>query len=79
MNVTIPILITIHSNLFAERRSRIGRSFFFSGRNRKAGLNADLGITIHRSINPPESYINEIFPFSGSLGIFLQILKTGNL
>ncbi len=51
---------------------RIGRSFFFSRKTSKAGLNADLGITVHRSTNPPEGYITEIFPFSGSLGVFYR-------
>jgi hypothetical protein len=51
---------------------RIGRSFFFSRKISKAGLNADLGITVHRYTNPPEGHITEIIPFSGSLGVFYR-------
>lgn len=51
---------------------RVGRSIFFSKKNSKAGLNADLGITIHRYTNPPEGYITDFVPFSGSLGVFYR-------
>jgi hypothetical protein len=51
---------------------RIGRSFLFSRRTGKAGLSSDLGIAIHRYTNPPEGFITEIVPFSGSLGVFFR-------
>lgn len=51
---------------------RIGRSFLFSRKPGRAGINVDLGITIHRSTNPPEGYITDIIPFSGSAGFFYR-------
>lgn len=51
---------------------RLGRSFLIPGRTSRLGLNADLGVTIHRHTNPPEGYITELFPISASLGIFYR-------
>lgn len=51
---------------------RIGRSFLIPGRASRFGLNADLGVTIHRHTNPPEGYITELRPISGSLGFFYR-------
>jgi hypothetical protein len=51
---------------------RIGRSFLIPGRTSRFGLNADLGITVHRHTNPPEGYITELRPISGSLGFFYR-------
>lgn len=51
---------------------RLGRSFLIPGRTSRFGLNADLGVAIHRHTNPPEGYITELFPISGSLGIFYR-------
>ena len=51
---------------------RIGRSFLIPGRASRYGLNADLGIVIHRRTNPPEGYITDIVPISGSLGFFYR-------
>ena len=51
---------------------RIGRSFLIPGRTSRLGLNADLGVAVHRSTNPPEGYITELFPISGSLGFFYR-------
>lgn len=51
---------------------RIGRSFLFSRKPGRAGINVDLGITIHRHTNPPEGYITDIIPFSGSAGFFYR-------
>ena len=51
---------------------RIGRSFLFPGRSRRFGLNAELGVTVHRTTNPPEGYITEFFPFSVSAGFFYR-------
>lgn len=51
---------------------RIGRSFLFSRKPGKAGINLDLGVTVFRSTNPPEGYITEIIPFSGSAGFFYR-------
>ncbi len=51
---------------------RIGRSFLFAKKPGRAGINIDLGITIHRSSNPPEGYITDIIPFSGSAGFFYR-------
>ncbi len=51
---------------------RIGRSFLFSRKPGRAGINIDLGITIHRHTNPPEGYITDIIPFSGSAGFFYR-------
>jgi hypothetical protein len=42
------------------------------GRASRFGLNADLGVAIHRSTNPPEGYITELFPISASLGFFYR-------
>jgi hypothetical protein len=49
---------------------RIGRSFLIPGRASRFGLNADLGVTVHRHTNPPGGYITELRPISGSLGFF---------
>ena len=51
---------------------RIGRSFLIPGRTSRVGLNADLGVVIHRRTNPPEGYITDIVPISGSLGFFYR-------
>lgn len=51
---------------------RLGRSFFFSDKPGRAGINIDLGITIHRYTNPPEGYITSLIPFSGSAGFFYR-------
>ncbi len=51
---------------------RIGRSFLLPGRASRFGLNADLGVTVHRHTNPPEGYITELRPVSGSLGFFYR-------
>jgi len=51
---------------------RIGRSFLIPGKSSRYGLNADLGFAIHRYPNPPEGYITDIFPISGSLGFFYR-------
>jgi len=51
---------------------RLGRSFLIPGRTSRFGLNADLGVAIHRHTNPPEGYITELFPISASLGIFYR-------
>ncbi len=51
---------------------RLGRSFLIPGRSSRFGLNADLGLAIHRHTNPPAGYITELFPISGSLGIFYR-------
>lgn len=51
---------------------RIGRSFLFAGRTGRAGVNADLGVTVHRYSNPPEGYITDLVPFSGSIGFFYR-------
>ena len=51
---------------------RIGRSFLFSRKPGKAGINIDLGVTIHRHTNPPEGYITEFWPISGSAGFFYR-------
>jgi hypothetical protein len=51
---------------------RIGRSFLFSGRTGRAGVNADLGVTVHRYTNPPEGYITDLVPISGSIGFFYR-------
>ena len=51
---------------------RLGRSFLIPGRTSRFGLNADLGVAIHRSTNPPEGYITGLFPISGSLGFFYR-------
>jgi len=51
---------------------RIGRSFIIPGRSSRFGLNADLGVTFHRSTNPPEGYITDFVPISGSLGFFYR-------
>jgi hypothetical protein len=51
---------------------RIGRSFLFSQKPGRAGINIDLGITVHRYTNPPEGYITDIIPFSGSAGFFYR-------
>ncbi|MHC1731001.1 MAG: hypothetical protein AB9888_03040 [Bacteroidales bacterium] len=51
---------------------RIGRSFLIPGRTSRFGMNADLGVTVHRHTNPPEGYITELRPISGSLGFFYR-------
>ncbi|GEM_PF-508138 len=51
---------------------RIGRSFLFPGRSSRVGVNAELGVTVHRTTNPPEGYITELFPFSVSAGFFYR-------
>lgn len=51
---------------------RLGRSFLIPGRTSRFGLNADMGVAIHRHTNPPEGYITELFPISGSLGVFYR-------
>jgi hypothetical protein len=51
---------------------RIGRSFLIPGRTSRFGLNADLGVTVHRHTNPPDGYITELRPISGSLGFFYR-------
>lgn len=51
---------------------RIGRSFLFPGRASRFGMNMDLGLTVHRHTNPPEGYITELRPISGSLGFFYR-------
>lgn len=51
---------------------RIGRSFLIPGRTSRFGMNADLGVTVHRHTNPPEGYVTELFPISGSLGLFYR-------
>jgi hypothetical protein len=51
---------------------RVGRSFLFPGRSSKYGLNADIGFAIHRYSDPPEGYITDLFPISGSLGFFCR-------
>jgi len=51
---------------------RLGRSFFFSHKPGRAGINIDLGITIHRHTNPPEGYMTDFIPFSGSAGFFYR-------
>jgi hypothetical protein len=51
---------------------RLGRSFLIPGRASRFGVNADLGVAIHRHTNPPEGYITELFPISGSLGVFYR-------
>ena len=51
---------------------RVGRSFLIPGRSSRLGLNADIGIAFHRYSNPPEGYITDIVPISGSLGFFYR-------
>jgi hypothetical protein len=51
---------------------RIGRSFLIPGRASRFGMNMDLGLTVHRYTNPPEGYITELRPISGSLGFFYR-------
>ncbi len=51
---------------------RIGRSFLFRSKTGRAGLNADIGFAIHRHTNPPEGYITEVIPISGSAGFFYR-------
>lgn len=51
---------------------RLGRSFLIPGRASRFGLNADLGVTIHRYSNPPEGYLTDLVPISGSLGFFYR-------
>ena len=51
---------------------RIGRSFLIPGRSSRSGLNADLGVAIHRYANPPEGYITDISLISGSIGFFYR-------
>jgi hypothetical protein len=51
---------------------RIGRSFLIPGRASRFGINADLGVTVHRHTNPPEGYLTELRPISGSLGFFYR-------
>lgn len=51
---------------------RLGRSFLFHGRSSRFGLNAELGVTVHRTTNPPEGYITELFPISVSAGFFYR-------
>ncbi|HCM60741.1 MAG TPA: hypothetical protein DIS74_10280 [Bacteroidales bacterium] len=51
---------------------RIGRSFLIPGRLNRFGLNSDLGVTVHRLTNPPDGYITELRPTSGSLGFFYR-------
>lgn len=51
---------------------RIGRSFLFPGRSSRFGLNADLGVAILRTTNPPEGYVIEPYSISGSLGVFYR-------
>jgi hypothetical protein len=51
---------------------RIGRSFLIPGRSSRVGLNADLGVVIHRRTNPPEGYITDLVPISGSFGFFCR-------
>ncbi len=50
----------------------IGRSFLIPGRSNRFGLNSDLGVTVHRLTNPPDGYITELRPTSGSLGFFYR-------
>jgi len=52
---------------------RIGRSFLLSKESGKFGLNIDLGVCMLRSSNPPDDYITEFVPFSGSIGVFLRL------
>lgn len=52
---------------------RIGRSFLLSKESGKFGLNIDLGVCLMRSSNPPDGYITEFVPFSGSIGLFLRL------
>jgi hypothetical protein len=52
---------------------RFGRSFLLSKESGKFGLNIDLGVCILRSPNPPDGYITELVPFSGSIGFFLRL------
>lgn len=52
---------------------RIGRSFLLSKESGKFGLNIDLGVCMLRSSNPPNGYITEFVPFSGSIGLFLRL------
>ena len=51
---------------------QIGRSFLIPGRLNRFGLNSDLGVTVHRLTNPPDGYITELRPTSGSLGFFYR-------
>ncbi len=51
---------------------RMGRSFILSRRTGRAGLNIDLGFALLRSTNPPEGYITDFIPFSGSAGLFYR-------
>lgn len=51
---------------------RIGRSFLIPGRSSRFGLNADLGVAINRRTNPPEGYITDLVPISGSIGFFYR-------
>lgn len=51
---------------------RMGRSIILSRRTGRVGLNIDLGVALLRSTNPPEGYITEFIPFSGSAGIFYR-------
>lgn len=51
---------------------RIGRSFLIPGRSSRFGLNADLGFAINRRANPPEGYITDFVPISGSFGFFYR-------
>lgn len=52
---------------------RIGRSFLIPGRSSRYGLNLDLGVAIHRYSNPPDGYITDFVPISGSLGFFYRL------
>ncbi|MDZ7633097.1 MAG: hypothetical protein U5L72_01070 [Bacteroidales bacterium] len=52
---------------------RIGRSFLISGKSSRYGLNIDLGVAIHRYSNPPDGYISDFIPISGSLGFFYRL------
>lgn len=51
---------------------RLGRSFILSRRSGRAGLNIDFGVTLLRSTDPPEGYITDFIPFSGSAGFFYR-------
>jgi hypothetical protein len=52
---------------------RIGRYFLIPGRSSRYGLNVDLGVAIHRYSNPPDGYITDFVPISGSLGFFYRL------